>query len=376
MTNTIDYKKRETVNVRVDIDSFEFDIQNQEPEQVILQWGADDAYPERRDIGKLCYLDRLTGKRNAHVNLMSICKTRKLAIKKFLIAAVNMSSEHANYARKFIDFIDQEFGERCNLFIEEDLKKAYIAYTRHLQHLLQLSKVDVSNKRIGSKLASRRQHGAIKIILVFLEHSSVEMIKPWAPIISRKDECNGLPIIRNNNEHYSRMFAIHLRLFEQVTNFIINKKKLPLILNMHGLKLPYNRLYIWAGGTSSESIYVKTDWRHWGLKNDSLPDWTHINELARKQGIILCNKQIIHYYQFKSTLKNSKYRPTQAHIRNLINRTIDSFCYGLVGDSGCNWSTLAHIDFDNITFIKELDKTRLISIKPQQISKTKEMDGD
>jgi hypothetical protein len=146
MSLAVEYVKRETVNVRVDLDRFEVDIQEQSPEKVILQWGDDDEYPERRDIGQLCYLDRLTGKKYAHVNLLSVCNIRKAAVKKILAAATYMSTEHMGYARNFIDFIDLEFEESCDLISEDDLKKAYVAYTRYLQHRLYLSKIKGAKK--------------------------------------------------------------------------------------------------------------------------------------------------------------------------------------------------------------------------------------
>lgn len=368
------YKRRETVNIRVDTDYFEFDIQEQNTEKVVLQWRADEEYPERRDMGSLCYLDRLSGKKYAQVNTLSLCETRKKAIKKILLAAATMSYEHVSYVRAFINFIDYDYCKPCNLFSENDLKKSYIAYTQHLKHLLQLSKINKLNKGIGSKSASRKQHGAMQTILALLENITEEAIKTWAPIISRKETGNNLPIIRSNNEHYPRMFAIHLRLFVQITDFLLYEKKLPLILDMQGLELPYEKINLWTAASSSESSRDKTEWKYWGLKNTKLLDWPDINLLAKKDGYLLSSNQYDSYRKFKSIIEASNYRPNQGWKHILANRAVTAFCYGLMADSGTNWESLRNIDFDNVTFVKELDKTRLISLKARAEGKTQHIE--
>jgi hypothetical protein len=374
MSITIDYKRRQTVNVRVDLDGFELDIKKQSPEQVILQWGADEEYPERCDIGQLCYLDRLQNKKHAHVNISSLCEIRKKSVENILLTAAYMSHEHICYVRIFINFIDQEFGEPCDISNEGDLKSAYISYTKYLQHLLQLSKINISKKGIGSKSASRKQHGAIKAIQALLENISEETIKPWAPMISRKDGDNNLPTIRDNNDHYSRMFAIHLRVFIQVTDFLLKEETLPLILNIQNLGLHHEKLHIWSRTSSSECAYDKTNWKHWGLQNDKILDWPVIVNIASNKGISLEEIQYTYYRDFKKNISDAKNRPNNAWTKALVNRAISSFCYGLIADSGCNWTTLRYIDFDNIIFVKELDKTRLISLKIRADSKAQHIE--
>lgn len=370
MSMTIDYKRRQTVNVRVDLDSFELDIKKQSAEQVILQWGADEEYPERCDIGQLCYLDRLQSKKHAHVNISSFCEIRKRSVENILWAAAYMSHEHICYIRIFINFIDQEFGEPCDISNEGDLKSAYISYTKYLQHLLQLSKINISKKGISSKSASRKQYGAIKAIQTLLENISEESVKPWAPMISRKDGDNNLPIIRDNNDHYSRMFAIHLRVFIQITDFLLSGEVLPLKLNMQNLGLSNSKLHLWTKNSSSECTYDKSNWKYWGLKKDEILDWSNIVNNASKQHISFDKNQNAYYRAFKRRINDAKYRPNKAWVNALANRAISSFCYGLIADTGCNWSTLRYIDFDKITFVKELDKTRLISLKIRADSKT------
>lgn len=362
---TSNYKRRKAVNVRVDCDSFVFKILEESPEEVILQWGADEDSPLRCDIGILCYLDRLASKRYGYVNPLSLCDIRKKSIKKILSAATSVSYDTVRHIRQFINFIDTEINVSCDISNISDLKHCYISYTSHLQHLLQLSRIDKLNKGIGSKSASRKQHGAMQTILILLENISEEAIRPWASTISRKDTDNSLPIIRSNNDHYARMFAIHLRIFQQISDFVLNEKKIPLILNMHCLNLTYDKFHIWSSRSSSESTYEKSHWMHWGLQDDRILEWSDIKTLAHSQGVSLGNNQRINHRDFKRFIINADFKPKKSWTNALINIVINSFCYALIADSGCNWSALRYIDFENITFIKELDKTRLISIKPR-----------
>jgi hypothetical protein len=165
------------------------------------------------------------------------------------------------------------------------------------------------------------------------------------------------------------MFAILLRLFEQVTDFLLNKEKLPLKLDMVGLELPYGTLNIWGGELSSESIYGKNEWKFWGIKSDKMLGWAEIDARAREHGVILGSRQRSYYNDFIRELRGREYRPTPAWVKKLANCAIDAFCYGIMADSGCNWSVLRDIDFSNVTFVKELDKTRLVSIKPRAENK-------
>ncbi|KZZ46918.1 hypothetical protein A3759_06135 [Thalassolituus sp. HI0120] len=373
MEDNAEYVRREVVHIRVDQEDFIERLNEHQAEQVILQWGSESEYPERRDIGQLCYLDRKQTSKFAKVNLTSLCEIRKSHVRKILNSALYRSREHISYMRNFIDYIDFEYHDFCDFDKKLDLKKAYVAYTRHLQHRLNQSKIKKSEAAIGSKVASRRQHGAIMAISCLIDSVSESAIQTWAPKISRKDKEDCLPSIRQSNKHYARMFAIHLHVFDQISDFILEEKLLPLELDMSGLDMPYNKIFVWTNRMNSENIYEKSDWRYWGVRGRELLGWSELSSLAAGEGIRMNNSQKTYHREFKNDLRTAEGKPTQKRLQTLANIAVNSFSFALIADSGANWAVLREVDFDNPRFVKELEKTRLISVKKRAGSKNQDV---
>lgn len=349
----------------------EINLKDDIPAQtIIIKFPIGSGNYESRDLGKYCYLVRNSeNRKNQIIDIDSFCRKRALVVKRIAQSVQSFSLHQFTYMLNFLDFLDNIYKKECNLFNLYECKIAYTAYTNHIYDRIFQSKVNSGSGSISDRHGSRMQKGARSLILSLFDDLTEQEILTWSRRIARTSR-NNITNIKKSNDHFARMFAIHLRVFEQLTDFVMSDQKLPLVIDMSGLDLPYDVNYVHAPTVSTFSHSVPEKWGYWALnKKEILPlesfrsGFDNLERKHRDRILSEIRQHRSYYKDSERQASGSGLFAKPSYVRSLTNLAIGCFCYAFVADSGVNWSVLETLVFEDSEFRKDVNKTRIIGWK-------------
>ncbi len=363
---------RETYEIDITKISVELNISH--PEQVILR-SPRGVY----DLGVLCYKyrymydpdspdnNRTRGKGDKRkVVLKSLDISRYDIVKETVKAVVsgNMRVADVRSVVHFINYIDRTYNYPS--ISEIDMGNAYINYTKYLFEHIELSSVR-KKTLIPRKVAYMLQRCAAFVASVASE-MSLEQIKSLTHIITVNQLSENQPSISTQLEVQDKVFAVHLKIFSALVDFVINKKPFPLVIEGDEA-LGMNKVIYFSKYTHSANNYQSTPTKQWPgfvFTEHGMLGWIEAREQASRVGVEIGPAYGRHYQNYHGQLnlyiEKNKKRDCIIY-RDLANAAVRHFVHAIIADSGCNISVLLSALIQEVQPIRGLDKTRLLSIK-------------
>lgn len=329
----------------------------------------------RRDIGRLCFLERdQTNPRNVLINPQSFSPQRESALSKRIFDLAALNPDVMLYAINFLDWIDKS-RRNWNIESHKDMKEAYFEYTNYLVDRTRQSKVRKNSNTISTLHSSRAQKGARDFIAIFVPRVSESEVKTWAVRLSKKNTKLMNPKL--SNDEFSRKFAILVRVFDQLTDFILGSQEWPLKLSMKGLGFPYNEILI-AGDFMDSFTHDTPDKQgYWVLRDGRLrtfKEFSHeITGLSRSERHKFSARLREFFYSNASDDRKGVYVAPNATVQAYCNTAVYLFSLAVVADSGANFSVLNTLDWEENENIKDLNKTRIVGRKHRANGKVQDV---
>lgn len=356
------------------------DLLNQEgtsvkPSELIIVYPISESRNYRLDIGKLCFLDRAqVNSRRSLVRPQSFCTRRESAIASRIYDLAALSSNVLSYTLNFLDWID---GSKRGWDIEsyEDMKEAYFYYTNSLIDRTRQSNVNVKGQSISTIHSSRAQKGARELIKLFVPEVSENEVMTWAVRLSKKNRKTITPKL--NNADFAKNFAILLKVFDQLSNFILGGQEWPLKIDLKGVGLPYEQLLI--AGEFMDSFTHNNPFKpgYWALKDGRIRKYKEfmdeLIDLDKHQKRVMAASLREFLDRHKSKSDPNVYVAQESIIRAYCNTAVYAFCLAIVADSGANFSVLTTLDWEESENIKSINKMRVVGRKLRANGKTQDI---
>ncbi|HBX12677.1 MAG TPA: hypothetical protein DEF92_07760 [Leclercia adecarboxylata] len=363
---------RETYEIDVTKASVEINIVH--PEKVILRTMR-GVY----DLGILCYKKRYmydpdnpdknrrvqkVDKRKVVINSLDV--TRYEVVNETIKAVISgsMRAVDVRSVVHFINFIDRNY-DYPNLS-EIDVEHAYINYTKYLFEHIELSNISKLST-IPRKVAYMLQRCAAFVTAV-MTGKSPEQIKSLTYVITVIQSLENQPSIQTQLEVQDKVFAAHVKIFCAITEFLINKKPFPLIVE-GSQAIGMNKVIYFSKYTHSQNEYQATDNKQWPrfvFTEDGMLGWIEAREQALKVGVEIGPAYGREYQNYYAQISEYKKRNLKRHdliYRELANIAVRHFVHAIIADSGCNISVLLSALIQDVHKLKGVDKTQLLSIK-------------
>lgn len=346
-----------------------------DPSELVLVYRVTQNRNLRRDIGRLCFLERdQTNSRNVLVNSESFSPEREFALSKRVFDLAVLKPDVMAYAINFMDWID---GSKRHWDIESynDMREAYFEYTNYLMDRTQQSKIRNNSNAISTIHSSRAQKGARDLITIFVPGVAENEVKTWAVRLSKKNKKVKTP--KRSNDELSRKFAILLRVFDQLTDFILGSQEWPLKLDMTGLGFPYNEILI-AGDFMDSFTHDTPDKQgYWVLRDGRLRTFKEFNNeltsLSKSERNKFSARLREFFYDHASNDRKGVCVAPMGTIRAYCNTAVHLFSLAVVADSGVNFSVLSTLDWEESDNIKDLNKARLVGRKHRANGKVQDV---
>jgi len=363
---------RETYEIDVNETSIEIDIFH--PEQVVLR-----SFRKTFDLGILCYkirymydpaareksrVGRKSDKRKVDLGTLDMARSD---IVKGTIRAVlsgNMRPQDARCVVRFIDYIDRKYG--CPSLSQIDMVDAYINYTQYLFEQIGFS--NIAQKSMNTRRHASTLQRCAAFVASVASGLELEQVKSSTFII-RLDRASVVqPGIKNKLDVQDKVFAVHLKIFNAIAEFVINQQPFPLVIE-EDKALEMDKAIYFTKDTHSGNNFRATSSRQWPgfvFTEHGMLRWQEARELASKAGVALGPARGTDYQRYYEQFVDYKER-NRARVRDnyriLANMAVKHFVHAIIADSCCNLSVLLSTQMQEVQLLKGIDKTRLLSIK-------------
>ncbi|MBL5825691.1 hypothetical protein [Serratia fonticola] len=362
---------RKTYEIDIEKASIEAEILH--PERVIIR-AARITY----DLGILCYRQRYMYDPDASerrkgcmadrrkVVLDSLDMTRAAIVKTTVRAVIsgNMRAQDVRYLVRFIDFIDREYDYPT--MSQVDIADAYIAYTQYLFEQTGLSNI-VKKSTFSRETALILQRSAA-FVASLVSGLSLVQVKSTTFTIRLDRETGALPGVRTQLDVQDKVFAVHLKIFSALAEFITHQKSFPLVIDAHKT-LGMNKVIYFTRDRHSGNNFRSTDpteWPRFVFTENGMLNWTDARILASEVGVdlgVAKGQAYQNYHEQLVKYKEKNRTRSRQYYRVLANVAVRHFVHSMIADSGCNPSVLFAMPLQEARPLKGIEKMRLISIK-------------
>ncbi|CQH37992.1 hypothetical protein [Yersinia frederiksenii] len=362
---------RKTCEINIGKTNIEAEILH--PEQVVIR-DARKTY----DVGILCYKQRyMFNPKESDQKKGLIADKRKVVLGSFdgtrtdivkaaiwAVLAGNMRAQDVRYLVRFIDFIDREY--KYPTISHVDMIDAYITYTQYLFDQINHSNV-TKPKKSARQIASISQRYAA-FVASLKTGLDLEQVKSTTFTIRLRNSSETQPSIRTQLITQDKVFAVHLKIFSTLAEFVIGQKNFPLVIK-ENKTLGLNQVIYFTRDTHSGNNFRtadKTEWPRFVYTENGMLSWIEARTLASKHGVHLGLAKGREYQRFHEQLReyNKKNRThSRKYYRILANAAVRHFVHAMIADTNCNPSVLFEAPMQEERPLKGVGKTRLMSIK-------------
>lgn len=220
------------------------------PERALIDCGIDGTGKHLKvALGVVCFGQRRKGAvGNRHtwsVNPETLIPERRAVVsklidylcEKYYSASVQTKQKSVNYFRYIFDWVDKDYLSSGNHHLDfentDSLKAMYVAYTKHLKHLVMLSqtgKHDSSSTGMSNNGAKPCQYFARQLIMACAGLDE-ETVKSWAEHIGQKNSAYAVKKPQDNeaierfHDHLVEVIEAHYQIHIQKNKAVIHSEQ-------------------------------------------------------------------------------------------------------------------------------------------------------
>ncbi|MDZ4050185.1 MAG: hypothetical protein U1D54_08565 [Limnobacter sp.] len=220
------------------------------PERALIDCGIDDTGKHlKTPLGVVCFGQRRMGAAgNRHtwsVNPETLIPERRAVVsrlidflcEKYYSASAQTKHKSVNYFRYVFDWVDNDYLSSGRHLLDfentESIKAMYIAYTKHLKHLVMLSQTgrqDSPLKGMSNKGAKHYQYSARQLIMACTGLDE-ETVKSWAEYLGSKNSAYAVKKSQDNeaierfHDHLVEVIEAHYQIHVQKNKAVIDSEQ-------------------------------------------------------------------------------------------------------------------------------------------------------